>query len=288
MKKEIRNSPTPAGATASPRFSPGSARSLLLTIFGEFVHPSLEPTWTSTLLYAFAGVGIAEKSARQAISRAAAAGWIASDREGRRTSWRLTPQAMQMIREGSKRVRSLRTAAAAWQGEWVLLHITLPESRRADRLRLYRALTWLGFGNPTPGLWICPHEDRAEAAHAKVKELDLTGNTMAFNARTLRFGVPERDLVAQAWDLNAISMHYEALVQRFSELRPRGDEATFLAHVELVNALQRLPSVDPGLPVPLLPVNWQGTRAAKRLDELRAKWRDTAHAHWQLMLHKDA
>ncbi len=268
-------------STTPARVSPGSARSVLLTLLGEFVHPTHESTWTSTLLYAFHGVGIAEKSARQAIARASAAGWIENDREGRRASWRLTASADALIGEGSRRVRGIRSSIESWQGEWVVLHISLPESRRADRLRVYRALSWLGFGNPTPGLWICPHADRAEAARKTVEEMGLTEHTIALNAHSLGFGVSERDLVAQAWDLQSISSHYDALVERFAGLRPRSEEAIFFAHIELVNELQRLPSIDPGLPVPLLPTGWQGTRAATRLNELRAKWRDAAHAHWR-------
>lgn len=281
MKEDRTATASPAESAAAPRIGPGSARSVLLTLLGEFVHPSHAPTWTSTLLYAFAGVGIAEKAARQAIARAAAAGWIENDRDGRRAAWRMTERATQLISEGSQRVRSIRTATAAWKGEWVVLHITLPESRRADRLRLYRALSWLGFGSPRPGLWIGPHADRAEAARAAVEQLDLAGNTVAFNAQSLGFGVAERELVAQAWDLDALSLHYEVLVQHFRELRPRDEEDVFFAHIELVNALQRLPSIDPGLPAALLPADWQGTRAGERLDELRAKWRAAAHAHWR-------
>ena len=37
---------------------PGSARSLLLTILGEFVLPSGEPPWTSTLLHVGWGLGL--------------------------------------------------------------------------------------------------------------------------------------------------------------------------------------------------------------------------------------
>lgn len=283
MKRDLPISPKPAAAEAAARSGTGSARSVLLTLLGEFVHPSRGPTWTSTLLYSFAGVGIAEKAARQAISRAAAAGWIESDRQGRRAAWRISDRGSRMITEGSQRVLAIRTAAQAWKGEWIVLHVTLPESRRADRLRLYRALSWLGFGSPRPGLWICPHEDRLDAARSKVEELGLTGNTIAFSSRSLRFGLTERELVEQAWDLEMLSLHYEELLQRFNGLRPQSGEAIFFAHIELVNTLQRLPSVDPGLPAPLLPVNWQGTRAASRLNELRAKWRDRAHAHWREM-----
>jgi phenylacetic acid degradation operon negative regulatory protein len=269
------------------RISPGSARSVLLTLLGEFVYPSNDPIWTSTLLYAFNGVGIAEKSARQAIARASAAGWIKNDREGRRASWRITERTVGLIVEGSQRVRAIRDATSSWRGDWILLHVTLPEARRADRLRVYRALSWLGFGCPRPGLWICPHSDRAEAARNVVEDFGLTDNAVALTAQSLPFGVSEKELVTQAWDIDALSSHYRALVQRFSRLRPRTEQAIFFAHIQLVNELQRLPSIDPGLPAPLLPDGWQGVRSAEWLDELRRKWRPASHAHWRKVLSED-
>ncbi len=268
-------------SASSPRFAAGSARSLLLTLFGEFVYPSDAKTWTSALLYAFDGLGVGDKAARQALMRAAADGWILGEREGRRTAWSLTPQARRMIEEGSRRVRALREAAAAWPGGWIVLHVALTDAQRAERQRLYRALGWLGFGSPAVGLWVCPHEDRAPAARAKLEELGLSSQALALRGRALDFGVPERDWVARAWDLDGIAQAYEDLVTRFGALRPRDEEATFFAHVALVNAFQLLPSIDPGLPAALLPRNWPALRAAQRLDEIRARWRETAHAHWR-------
>jgi len=74
-------SPAPAtgdqagGPVALPRRQEGgsgSARSVLLTILGEFVLPTGEAPWTATLLHVAAGLGLAEKSARQALARLAA------------------------------------------------------------------------------------------------------------------------------------------------------------------------------------------------------------------------
>lgn len=266
---------------SDPQAPAASARSYLLTLLGEFVYPSAEHVWTSTLLRSFAAVGIAEKAARQALARAAAAGWIEGGREGRQAWWMLTESGIRLIAEGSQRVRALRHGAQEWPGSWLVLHITLPEARRAERLRLYRALQWLGFGSPTPGLWICPHEQRAAQVEERVAKLGLSGDTLAFSARSLPFGIDERDLAGRAWDLESLAAHYLELDERFGQMRPRGDEAVFIAHVQLVNAIQRLPRVDPGLPVELLPPDWNGSGVTRRLDELRGRWRSAAHAYWQ-------
>jgi phenylacetic acid degradation operon negative regulatory protein len=266
----------------SSRISHGSARSLLLTLLGEYVIGSDAPVWTSTLLTALGGVGVAEKSARQAIARAAQAGWIEGDRAGRRAAWRLADGGRQLIVEGSRRVRALRGGdAAPWSGRWLVLHITLPEAQRAERLRLYRALAWIGFGNPTPGLWVCPHIERSADARAVIDKFQLSDAAYAFVAEVLPFGIGHRDLVARAWNLDTIAEHYAELLRTFTALRPRAGSATLFAHIELVNALQRLPSIDPGLPDALLPKDWAARRAASKLIELRQKWADAAHAEWR-------
>lgn len=268
-------------STAGPPAPAASARSLLLTLLGEFVYPSTEPVWTSTLLQAFAAVGIAEKAARQALSRASASGWIESGKEGRHAWWALTTTGTRLIAEGSQRVRGLRHAGGEWAGSWLLLHVTLPESRRAERLRLYRVLQWLGFGSPSPGVWICPHVDRAEALESRLRKLELQADALVFSARSLPFGMPQAQLVQQAWDLEGLAAHYREMGEQFGGMRPRSDEAFFIAHTQLVNAIQRLPAADPGLPDALMPKNWEGGRVMRKLDELRARWREPAHVHWR-------
>lgn len=279
-RTDLPDAASTPGDAAVPKFTAGSARSLLLTLFGEFVYPSLEPVWTSRLLRAFGCVGVADKAARQALMRAAAEGWIEGQREGRHASWRLAAGAQRLIAEGSQRVRSLRRAASEWNGEWLVLHLASTELDRAQRQRLGRSLGWIGFGSPTPGLWICPHTAQAASAQERLQRLGLLEQCLALQARALDFGSTQAEWVLRAWDLEAIAQTYDALVQRFSGLRPRSAEAVFAAHVELVNALQRLPTFDPGLPAALLPKGWPGIRAAERLYDMRARWRDPAHAHW--------
>ncbi len=268
-------------ASSTPPAPTASARSLLLTLLGEYVYPSTEGVWTQTLLQAFSAVGIAEKSARQALARANTAGWIEGGKEGRQAWWALSSVGTRLIADGSRRVLGLAQDKSEWAGGWLLLHVTLPETRRADRLRLYRVLHWMGFGSPTPGLWICPHTDRADAVRARLQELDLENDTLAFQARSLDFGIPQLTLVQKAWDVPALAQHYLELESRFGALRPRSAEEHFQAHAQLVNAFQRLPAVDPGLPRSLLPGDWVGTRVTKQLNVLRQRWREPAHAHWK-------
>ena len=273
-------SAVPAPLVPTRLVSPGSARSLLLTLLGEFVAPRDRPVWTSTLLTVLTGVGIAEKSARQAIARAATADWMASHKDGRRVSWTLTPHGRRLIATGSARVSSMSHGGAPWNGQWLALMITLPASHRERRVKLYRALHWAGFGNPSAGLWINPHTERIEEARRLIESFDMSALTYAFVGTSLDFGVNDHQLVAQSWDLGAVAGHYEALTARFGKSRPSTGDAVLFNHVALANERQRLPYVDPGLPSELLPARWTGRKAAARLEALRDAWRAVAYTRW--------
>lgn len=265
------------------RVTPGSARSLLLTLLGEFVLPKGRAVWTSTLLRALLGLGVAEKAARQAISRAASAGWIESRRDGRQVSWILTPRGRALMEEGLRRVDSMSRETIPWDGRWLVLVATLPEAHRTLRAKLYRALHWVGFGSPLPGLWVNPHTEREQEARRIIRELGVPSLTFAFSGPSLDLGVSPRELVERAWDLPAVSKHYDGLLKRFGGLRPRSDDSILVTHVQLVSEMHRLPLVDPGLPTALLPPGWNGRRVAARMETLRGQWRGAAHARWDAL-----
>ena len=61
-----------------------AARSLLLTVLGEYLLPRGEPVWQETLVNALTALGYTSQAARQALARSAREGWLASERRGRR------------------------------------------------------------------------------------------------------------------------------------------------------------------------------------------------------------
>src|SRR5947209_5062750 len=114
----------------------GSANSLLLTVLGEFVLPDGRPVWTSSLLTLFRELGVEEKALRQALMRTADDGWIVGDRLGRRTRWQLTESGRRLLSEGSARIYGFRGPPEDWDGQWLLLLVTVPENNRGLRTRL--------------------------------------------------------------------------------------------------------------------------------------------------------
>src|SRR5680860_122105 len=231
------------GSQSSPSRRRGagstSARSLLLTCLGEFALPRREPVWTHTVVDALGVLGVEEKAARQALARTAAEGFLASDRVGRRTRWALTPAGVQLLEEGTERIYSFMRQQRRWDGRWLVLAVTMPETQRQLRHRLRTRLTWAGLGSPAPGLWVVPDAGQVDEVHAIVDDLGITGSAMSWTGATARIGEP-RAVVEASWRLDEIESAYDEFVDRFSARPVDGDTEAFVAQVELVQAWRRL------------------------------------------------
>jgi phenylacetic acid degradation operon negative regulatory protein len=269
----------PSASVRRPVVSAGSARSLLLTVLGELVLPAGKPVWTSSLLHVLTGVGVEEQTARQAIARGAAAGWIVGERHGREVRWEITPAGRQLIEDGARRVYSLSVEAPTWDGRWLILLITIPQSLRTVRKKLYGALSWTGFGNPTPSVWLTPHPERAAEARRVVTDLGLRDSTLSFVGASTDVGLSDAEIVQRAWDLDGLVAMYDELLRAYDGMRPESGDPVLLTQIELVSQWQRFPFVDPQLPEALLP-DWIGRRASAMFQQLRTEWSDEAHARW--------
>jgi phenylacetic acid degradation operon negative regulatory protein len=256
-----------------------SARSLLMTVLGEFVLPAGGAAWTSVLVDALAGFGITEKSARQALARAAAEGWLVPERAGRRTRWALTPPARRLLSEGAARIYEFGRGEHPWDGRWLVLLVSVPEVKRDLRHRLRTRLSWAGFGSPAPGVWISPHLGREGEALGVVKDLGLAAGAMSFSAAFGMIG-GEDAMVSRAWDLTLVARRYEAFLAEFGDLRPAGGAGILHAQIRLVHEWRRFPFLDPQLPPALLPANWRGPAAAGLFHRRHGEWQPPARQRW--------
>src|ERR1700712_1208479 len=118
------------GLTLSRRHAAGSpsARGLLFTVLGEFVLPNGGTAWTSALIDAIARLGVEEKNVRQALMRTAGDGWLSPGGVGRRTRWRLTTAAEEMLTSGTSRIYGFGGTAPEWDGQWLLALARVPET----------------------------------------------------------------------------------------------------------------------------------------------------------------
>ncbi|WP_297542573.1 PaaX family transcriptional regulator C-terminal domain-containing protein [Amycolatopsis sp.] len=259
--------------------SHASARSLLMTVVGEFVLPRDQPVWTSSLVDVLGMLDVEEKSARQALARSSAEGWVTSERVGRRVRWSLTPPGRRLLTEGAARIYAFGDEPRSWDGSWLMLVVSVPEAKRDLRHRLRTRLTWAGFGSPVAGVWISPDVSHQGEAQKIVNELGLDTQAMSFTSRYGEIGEQET-MVARSWDLSELKDRYEDFIDTFTGLNPAPGEPTLRAQIRLVHEWRRFPFLDPQLPPELLPANWSGFKAAALFHRTHVEWRPEALRYW--------
>ncbi|MGH9024403.1 MAG: PaaX family transcriptional regulator [Acidimicrobiia bacterium] len=259
MKDTLRHGDAPA------------ARSLLLTVLGTHVQPSGAPVWTGALVEALGALGVEEKAVRQAIGRSATDGRLDGERVGRRVRFHLSPWTREVLDEGQERVFQFRPVRQDWDGTWLLLIASVPESSRPLRNRLRTRLAWIGFGPLGQGVWINPDADRQKGAEAALASLGPAVEASSFLARHGTIG-DANVLVSRAWELPSLRSRYGTFISRFETRSPHSPTRTFQAHTELLHEWRKFPFVDPGLPESLVPREWPGRRAQDLFDHRHAEW----------------
>jgi phenylacetic acid degradation operon negative regulatory protein len=269
--------PVPPGLSRRPAAGAPSARGLLFTLLGEFVLSGGGTAWTSAVIAAFARLGIAEKAARQALMRTAAGGWLAAEKDGRRTRWHLTAAARQLLTDGAERIYSFTPGAENWDGRWLLVAARVPDGDRSARHAARTRLSWAGFGSLSPGLWISAHPEREAEAARVLRDAGLASAAHVFVAT--RSGLADAGgMVRAAWDLAAIEREYERFIAEFSGPEP---DDVLARQVALVHAWRRFPAIDPALPAALLPARWSGLQAARLFTGRHERWSGGAQLEWK-------
>lgn len=266
---------------------PRGARSLLLTMLGEFVYPAGGSVWTSTIVAALDTVGISEANARQSVARLGEQGIVSAERLGRRTRWHLTERGSELLATGTERIYSFGRGADRWDQRWLLVTCSIPETQRAVRHRFRAELTFAGFGFLTPAIAVSPHPDRELLANAVIRELDLADTAMTFVASTGSL-TPDTDVLTAAWDLDAVTNAYAEFLDEFAAASAGDAPAASFGNVlRLVDAWRRFPFIDPELPSALLPDGWIGAQAHEVFASRRAAERSHAAA-WFAAAEADA
>ncbi|HZS22107.1 MAG TPA: PaaX family transcriptional regulator C-terminal domain-containing protein [Pseudonocardiaceae bacterium] len=273
-----------AGRPLHAGLGQASARSLLFTVLAELVYADpARPIPTAALTDVLALLGVSEHAARQAIARAASAGWITSERDGRRTLWRLSPSTNSLLEAGQSRVFALTAPQPPWDGQWLSVLLGVSLARGAARNRLESGLRWAGFGSPVSNVWITPHTDREQEARQIITAEGLAESALSMIGRPAGIGMPLDEAIRRAWDLDAVAASHTELLARFAGREADDSDESLVGHLELTDALRRFPYMDPQLPMELLP-DWIGRRAATVLRDLRRQWASAAHRRWQSLL----
>jgi phenylacetic acid degradation operon negative regulatory protein len=255
-----------------------AARSLLLTVLGEYVLPRPEGVWQETLVSALRSLGYSHQAARQAVARSTRDGWFVTERRGRRARITLTERATELLSTGAARIYSFGRPWE-WDGRWLLVVLRVPEESRAVRHQLRSRLAWTGLGSLRGGVWLTPHVEREGELAAAIND-EPAAEAQSFVAEFGSIGNPEQ-LVADAWDLDAVREQYAAFIDDFSRVRPLTGEACFRQQTLLVHAWRKFPFLDPDLPASLLPAAWPRQRAHELFVSRHDRWRARAMTYFE-------
>jgi len=250
-----------------------SARTLLVTIFGDSVRPHGGEIWTGSLVRLVEPLAISERLVRTSLNRLAGEGLLATRRAGRRSFYSVTPAADREFASVEDRI--YHRARDAWDGRWTIVAETggLPAPVRNE---LRQRLGWLGFSALSPGVQICP-ADRSAAVGALLEDLDAGGGVAAFRGSANGSGLDDRALARRTSNLDVLTPAYETFLARFGPLAngapgPPAPEAhqgppdvdaetAFLTRTLLLHDWRRIVLREPALPAELWPDTWVGDAA---------------------------
>jgi phenylacetic acid degradation operon negative regulatory protein len=258
-------------------------RSQILYLYGGFVRRLGGWLAVANLVALMADLGVEAQTVRAAVSRMKSRGLLSSSQRGRVAGYAMSPKAWQILEEGDRRILTAREPASLLDG-WVLVIFSVPEAERDKRHKIRSQLTWLGFGTVASGVWIAPRRSRPEV-EATLRSARLLAYTTILDVAYSGVETSRR-LVNESWDLKALRTMYGKFSQRWGPVLQRwaspvntSPDAAFIDYISAVADWRRLPFLDPGLPIEVLPKGWEGEKAKwiyfsliGRIDDLALKY----------------
>jgi phenylacetic acid degradation operon negative regulatory protein len=260
---------------------------LIITIFGLYARA--EHNWLSvaSVVRLMADLGVDGQAVRSSISRLKRREVLRSERYGGAAGYSLAGPTLEVLAEGDVRIFE-RTRAVAADG-WIVVVFSVPESERDKRHALRSALTRLGFGTAAPGVWVAPG-NLARETRRTLERHGLTSYVDIFTGTHVAFG-DLRSKVREWWNLEELADLYSAFLRRYRSLPDRAAAGritppeAFQVYVPMLTEWRRLPYRDPGLPLSLLPADWNGVTAGALFDELNGALRAPARDHAVAVIH---
>ncbi len=261
-------------------------RALIVSLYGLYARQHSGWLSVASIVAMMASFGVDGQAVRSSVSRLKRRGLLIPQRVDTAAGYRLSDAGRDILAEGDTRIFSRRRGTL--DDGWLLVTFSVPESERAKRHQLRTQLTRLGLGTVAAGLWIAPAHLEPEVTTA-LERAGLRRFTDLFRSHHVS-SRPARESVRTWWDLDALDRVYAEFLQRFEPVRarwatqPGPDAVAFTDFVEVVTAWRRLPYLDPGLPLQVLPVGWIGVAAEQEFAALRERLATPAAAHARAVL----
>lgn len=264
---------------------PPRSKSLVMTIFGDTIAPHGGTIWLGSLIELLAPFGVNDRLLRTSVFRLSQEGWLVANRDGRRSSYSILPQALPRFERANRRIYA--PLAAHWDGSWTMVMAASSTIDAPTRATLRKELAWEGYAQMSPGIFGHPAASPDVIQELLVRH-HVQGRLLVCRSEELA-GVstrPLRELAAEGWDLSVVVDGYRAFMAQFNPLKEvleQGAELTpaeaFVIRSLLIHAYRRVQLHDPMLPVELLPDPWPGSEAYELARTLYRRTHATAEQH---------
>jgi DNA-binding transcriptional regulator PaaX len=199
---------------------------------------------------------------------------VRSARTGRELNFSITEKGRALLNESDPQQGWQRL----WDGNWHALTFDVPESRRKDRLTLWRALRARKLGFLQRSIWVWPHDLR-RAVKEMIRVEGLPECFFGFTTRSIWL-CNDAEIVASSWNWEEIGRRHQSYLSQCRSLQRALETASSLENAAQTARVERTAyvrafSLDPLLPQKLLPSAYAGRKvqdahvAFKRLVALR-------------------
>ena len=122
-----------------------------MTIFGDAIVPHGGEIWLGSLIELLAPFGVNDRLLRTSVFRLAQEGWLSARRDGRRSAYAITPQAMGRFARAYRRIYA--PLVSHWDGSWTIVIGTGASIDATQRGALRKELLWEGYSMIAPGIF---------------------------------------------------------------------------------------------------------------------------------------
>jgi phenylacetic acid degradation operon negative regulatory protein len=242
-------------------------RSLMFTLFGEYIRHYGDEVWMGSLIKMMAYFNISESSLRGAVLRMVNQGFLNVRKIGNKSYASLTEKGRRRMDDGITRIYSARNLV--WDGQWRVLIYSIPENRRELRNQIRKELNWTGFGVISHSTWASPNPLEDQVMEM-ARTYDLDDCMILFKTSSIVSHTNE-EIIDKGWNLKEIEKEYDIFIEKYEEITSNlnkeiweeslSEEYCFVIRTTLVHEYRKFLFVDPGLPIDLLPENWNGLKA---------------------------
>jgi phenylacetic acid degradation operon negative regulatory protein len=272
---------------------PPRSKSLVMTIFGDAIAPHGARLWLGSLIELVAPMDVTDRLVRTSVFRLVQEGWLVANREGRRSSYALLPEARPRFERANRRIYA--PPGLNWDGRWTIVMAPNGSIDASLRAAVRKELEWEGYAMLAPGLLAHPAADPAPLAEI-LERVKGTGKVFVCSAAELpdAGSRPLGELVREGWDLSRVVADYRRFIDEFTPLlavlreeSALTPESAFVVRSLLIHAYRRVQLHDPMLPLELLPQPWPGSEAYALAQAIyRLTWQ-RAETHLMDVLRKE-